>query len=94
LWQVLQANPLLLSLLSLNNFLPLSTLPIRNLVPLGRETNLASSFPPAAQGLQGLQGFLAAQGLHGLQGFLAAQGLHGLQGFLAAQGLQGLDDEA
>ncbi len=45
-----------------------------------------------AQGLHGLQGFLAA---HGLQGFffLAAHGLHGLQGccgqqgFLAAHGL-------
>jgi hypothetical protein len=34
-----------------------------------------------------LQGFFAAQGLHGLQGFLAAQGL---QGFFAAHGLQGL----
>ena len=46
----------------------------------------------AAQGLQGLQGFLAAHGLQGLHGLqaLAAQGLHGLQAFLAAQGLHGL----
>jgi hypothetical protein len=46
--------------------------------------------PPAAQGLQGLQGLAAAQGLHG---FFAAQGLHGFfaaHGFLAAHGLQGL----
>ena len=42
--------------------------------------------PPAAHGLQGLQGFAAAHGLQGLHGFLAAQGLHAF----AAQGLHGL----
>jgi len=47
--------------------------------------------PPAPQGLQGLQApqpFFAAQGLHGLQAFLAAQGLQAPQPFFAAQGLQ------
>ncbi|MDP6572580.1 MAG: hypothetical protein QGI06_03630 [Rhodospirillales bacterium] len=57
------------------------------LASLGTTHLLETPPPPAAHGLQGLQGFLAAQGLQGF--FFAAHGLQGLQGFLAAHGLQG-----
>ncbi len=93
LWQELHARPFELSEVSFQSCSPVAARPAiaaaSSETPAGR-TKSAALIPPAAHGLQGLQGLqaLAAHGLHGLQA-LAAQGLHGLQAF-AAQGLHGL----